>query len=394
MININQNTNPQPKSKALTIFVVSGVATVLAGLILSWGALNIFGSLKPAAFYVFSNVASAIQAFSLLFRADEKLAVVPSNQSPNSGDFFTLTLQHVSQSGVEGEYSINYPCLSGLTLERLYNNKTEELACGQKVLLGNANLKSITLKTTLENSDSLDIPIIIYFNGDNQEAVYTQTLITVVNKNKDGFATTAQSASTTQNSSFDNKPSLLTGNNSGAVTTNKLPATPSTVSTNSNNTPSTATVINSTEKPGNKTEKTFVYYSSGPTPSNPNGSIDLEARILEVGIIDKYTNIFTASSSPSANLRIAVRFEVKNKGNKTSGPWAFNAVLPTLPYYIYSGDSLPSLMPGDRVEFTIGFDSIERKKDGEFIVNVDPTNNVMEPVKTNNIAKILINPVY
>lgn len=147
-------------------------------------------------------------------------------------------------------------------------------------------------------------------------------------------------------------------------------------------------------KTGVKSEKTFVYYSTGPMASDPKGIIDLEGRILEVGVVDKDTNVFTASSSPSANSRIAVRFEVVSKGTKASGSWTFNAVLPTMPLYIYSGDSQQSLMPGDKIEFTIGFDSVERKKDAEFTVNVDPTGSVVESNESNNIVKTLIQPAY
>lgn len=157
---------------------------------------------------------------------------------------------------------------------------------------------------------------------------------------------------------------------------------------------STITTANPTPQTGTKTEKTFVYYSTGPTASDPQGVIDLEPRILEVGFVDKATNVFTASSSPSANLRIAVRFEVVNKGTKASGSWSFNAVLPTMPLYIYSGDAQQSLLPGERIEFVIGFDSIERKKDGEFTVNIDPTSRVVESNETNNIVKTLIQPAY
>ncbi len=213
------------------------------------------------------------------------------------------------------------------------------------------------------------------------------------------LSTTGLGIGTTTNKT-DSKP-LATEpaqNTGGAAATKKPSTTPAPATPPRNNTASgtlsTATVVNAVPTAGPKTEKTFVYYSTGPTPSNPNGSIDLEARVLAVGVVDKDTNVFTASSSPSANLRIAVKFDVINKGTKASGSWSFNAVLPTFPLYIYSGDSQQSLMPGDRIEFIIGFDSVERKKDGEFIVNVDPTNSVTESNKTNNIVKMLIHPYY
>ena len=400
MINIDQNTNLQPKSKALTIFIVSSVAAILAGLIIVWGILNVFGSFKPAAFYVFSNAASAMQSFSMLFRSDEKLSIESSNRSVNSGELFTLSLDHINKNGTEGEYSINYPCIVGFKLERLYNNKMEELVCGQKVVLGNSRLKNITLKSTLDILESVDLPLTVYYkgaDGDIIDMLYAQTLITVVNKNGSNFATVDVTASSTKTQSplatnVVGSKTEASANNNKIVTTKKI-ATPASTVPNKNAS-GTSTVVNSVQKVGNKTEKTLIYYSTGPATSSPNGLIDLEARILELGVIDKNTNVFTASSSPSANVRVAVKFEVINNGTKQSGAWAFNAVLPTFPNYIYIGDYQPSLMPGEKVEFTIGFDSVERKKNGEFVVNIDPNNSVKESIETNNITKLIINPAF
>ena len=51
-------------------------------------------------------------------------------------------------------------------------------------------------------------------------------------------------------------------------------------------------------------------------------------------------------------------------------------------------------MPSEKIEFMLGFDSIERKKDAEFIVNVDPTGRVVESDESNNIVKVMIHPAF
>lgn len=400
MLNIIQDAQASPKVGAFKVFTIPHAAIFLVGVILSWGLLNISGALKPSSFLSFYNIASAVEAFGALLHDDEEFTIIPSNYSLYSGDLFTLTLEHRNKSNAEGEYLLEYPCVSGFILERLYNNAIEALPCGEKTILGTADLTGITLKTTLENSGSINVPILVYFKRvgvDEGKSVYAEALMTIENGNSGDFVTTALGTSTSKTASTDTE-------NSGTVTAVTNPPLPqkSTSGTkppvvtpaNGMSTISTVPVATFAPKAGVKTEKTVVYYSIDPALSDSTGSIDLEARILDVGYVDKVTNLFTASSSPSANLRIAVRFEVVNRGTKASGSWAFNAVLPTMPFHIYSGDSQQSLMPEERIEFVLGFDSIDRKAEAEFIVNVDPTSRVVESNKSNNIVKVVIHPVF
>jgi hypothetical protein len=49
------------------------------------------------------------------------------------------------------------------------------------------------------------------------------------------------------------------------------------------------------------------------------------------------------------------------------------------------------LAPGDRIEFTVGFDSFDpAKPDGIFTVNIDPSGRFNERNKENNIVKYTI----
>jgi len=123
------------------------------------------------------------------------------------------------------------------------------------------------------------------------------------------------------------------------------------------------------------------------------GKPDLSVKVLETGVIDKITNVFTATTSLRSVDRIAVQPLVENLGTKETSPWYFNAVLPTFPSYIYSANSQVSLLTGDRIEFTLGFDSVEKKDGNVIVINIDPANSIFEASEDNNIARITIDGV-
>lgn len=403
MLNTDQHTNLRPRSKVLNSLLVVGGVVILAVLISGIGMSGAFGGLKPASFYLLSNAASAIESLSLLFKPESTLVVLPSDRRVNSGDFFTLAFSRSDENGTGGEYAISYPCAFDFILEHLSDNRMKELDCSRRVVIGDASLTGVTLRAILENSESLAIPITLHFRGIGENAgqeLSAQTLITVARRGDDGSSPAAQSSSVppeanaNANANKTNATSSLLVGNTGGNTAAHKPGTSVAASLPKNTIPASVPAAAAAPKAGAKTEKTFVYYSTGPTASDPAGTIDLEPRILEVGFVDRTTNVFTASSSPSADLRVAVRFEIINNGTKASGSWSFNAVLPTMPFYIYSGDTQQSLLPGEKIEFITGFDSVLRKKDGEFIVNVDPASRVVESNESNNIVKILIHPAF
>ena len=131
--------------------------------------------------------------------------------------------------------------------------------------------------------------------------------------------------------------------------------------------------------------------ASTPAQPAPAAYVDLAVRVIEIGVVDRETGTFTASSTPMRGNRIAVRFAVENKGTKVSPQWSFNAVLPTLPSYVYVAPMQQELGPGDRIEYTIGFDTFQTNSDsGDIVINVDPTGRVNEPNKENNIIRYTV----
>ncbi|MEA2112886.1 MAG: sortase [Patescibacteria group bacterium] len=141
-----------------------------------------------------------------------------------------------------------------------------------------------------------------------------------------------------------------------------------------------------TPQPGTGSDSIYEVINDPSIPSNSNGFIDFAATIDSIGILDSNGD-FVASSTPNSNSKIAVKFTIKNIGDKKSEGWYFNAVLPTSPFHIFHSKSQQALAPGEKIEFTMGFD---RPKVGEnqlVVINVDPTKGIKESDKDNNIVK-------
>lgn len=145
-----------------------------------------------------------------------------------------------------------------------------------------------------------------------------------------------------------------------------------------------------TQTKGQEINDTYMFSDGNIVISDPNGFVDLSVIILRTGILDKTTNEFIATSSIQLSDRVAIQFEVINEGTKTSDGWAFNAVLPTFPHHIFQSKGQQALGPGDRIEFTLGFDSVAGLGEREIIINVDPTGSINESTKSNNIVKVIV----
>ncbi len=140
---------------------------------------------------------------------------------------------------------------------------------------------------------------------------------------------------------------------------------------------------------GEEEGSTYEVVTQPTDTNNSTGRIDFLATIEAIGILGD-DNEFIASSTPSVNNKIAVKFTVKNIGDKKSEGWYFNAVLPTSPFHIFHSKSQQALAPGEKIEFTMGFDKPKIGENQLIIINVDPTGGIKEADKTNNIVKEFI----
>jgi subtilase family serine protease len=113
-------------------------------------------------------------------------------------------------------------------------------------------------------------------------------------------------------------------------------------------------------------------------------------------MVNRNTGAFYALSFPSRSSlsdRIAIRFEVKNTGTKTSPAWFFRANLPTAQNDTFNSQAQTALRPGESIIFTLAFDNFVNSNSGVASITVDPSNYVVESNENNNFITQTINTV-
>jgi hypothetical protein len=139
-------------------------------------------------------------------------------------------------------------------------------------------------------------------------------------------------------------------------------------------------------------EQTGTYLIGTTTVStNPYGLPDLVPTIIATGIMTgTTTNSFVATSTPSTKDRIGIRFSVKNEGTNVSGVWRFSVVIPTDSAYVFESPIQQSLNPGERVEYTLGFDRARAGTNQKISIRADFSNLVNESNESNNSANTAV----
>ncbi len=138
-------------------------------------------------------------------------------------------------------------------------------------------------------------------------------------------------------------------------------------------------------------------YTTQPTPTptvihTQTGKPDLAIQIESVGVIDRNSNIFVPRSSIDASERAGIRFAVVNLGGRNSGTWTWNALMPVATANsVYSSAPQRSLAPGERIEFTMGFDGIRSGGSQNAVISVDEQNFISETREDNNSAIVYFN---
>lgn len=120
-----------------------------------------------------------------------------------------------------------------------------------------------------------------------------------------------------------------------------------------------------------------------PPTGTPSGPADLVIRVLEVGVLDPHTRLFSPRHTITSSDIAAVRFEVRNAGGSRTGTWYFTAELPTKPAHQYTSPRQQGLGPGDRIEYTLSFDQLRRGSQ-TLTVTADAGNEVPERSDANN----------
>lgn len=312
--------------------VFTGVGVLAVSILIVWGAINIAKFIPSA----LSGLASAaVTLTSVFIPSNEGIQLSTTNNVVDIEKPFTLTWKNGSRD-TGGTYNLSYSCIGDLVFEvgstdGLYVTKE----CDTPFEVFGNELRIIPVSSS---SRFLDVQVTITYTKIDGTSISDETIITVVNED--------------------------VTNSRDVVTT-----------------PNTSTVT-----PGERTE-ILVPISGTNSYSNPNGSVDLAARVISTGIVDIDTNEYTQTDTITSNDRVGIQFEVENLGTKASGVWSFTVVLPTQTIYFYNSTEQRSLNPGDRIEFTIGFDGVKTSDDVEVVINVDPSGQIGEVSEENNIVR-------
>jgi len=355
-----ENKEIHPKiAKIKQIHESSMKSLSIVGLIAILAIIS-FGLVKatPA---IIRGIASAAVSLSSVFIPAEKLVVSSDVYTIGSGDTFTLkwALDTSSATPIGGSYTVSYPCIDGVHLEAVGRGSNDIIFCNTIFhFLNNDNTLALVGFST--KGTTVNLPVSVYFTRNEESSPSTRANVTIT--------------ITGETSADAVKPPVKTPSDTNTGTNNIT-------SSNNSNSGLSGSFQNSqiVQIPGTGAAQNGV--------SNPNGNIDLTATIFETGYINKETLAFVAAKEVKPDQRAAIRFEIVNLGSKAAKDWTFAAVLPTFPGYIFQSNTQQTLMPGDRAQFTLGFDSILKKTENEFTINVDPLGSVQETNKTNNIIK-------
>jgi len=164
---------------------------------------------------------------------------------------------------------------------------------------------------------------------------------------------------------------------------------------NPNSTPNSGDVLgvdNTDDTTDSETPVTVITEPQTSIPTTPVVNTtpvrDLSVRMLQAGPVVNGQIVNT--SSFDGNSVAAIRFEVRNSGNVSTGSWTFQAVLPTADTNsrLFNSGIQNSLTPGSGVIFTLSFSGLVNGTN-QAIVSVDPQNLIAENFEGNNQATAL-----
>lgn len=139
--------------------------------------------------------------------------------------------------------------------------------------------------------------------------------------------------------------------------------------------------------------KTTVYPVGTGTKPTPvlTGLPDLTVDIVATGYLTSSdTSTFTKSDTVPDDLRGAVKFTITNKGTNASGRFTFDAVLPTTRTYTFTSDKQDSLLPGEHIDYVLGFDRARSGDDRVISISVDEDNDIKESNDSNNSDSVKV----
>jgi len=368
-----KNFIDKSKSVLLKPLATVGFITVLIfGLWLTVGTYKSFPVVsEQIQKNVWPKISPALVYIESLFKGERKLVVALDKNAVTAGAQVRVTWVYDDNKG-GGAYVFNYPCSDSYYLE---TDNAKRVNCDTSLDI--SRYKSINLIPEISGSAS-EIPISISYVRDNKPVATGDALLYVFTEST-------------------GKSTLPTANGTGgrpSGTTNAPPKTTTKAATSTQKTTTSATdspaVTGGGITPGDRTEQTYTI--GRPQAVNPSGKPDLGGKVLQIGILDKTANAFISTSSIKSTDRAAVRFEIMNYGDNKVDGWSFNAVLPTYPSNIFHSDTQQALLPGEKIEFTLGFNQLDTTiSTSTIIITIDPSNSIFEKDEENNLLKSYFN---
>ncbi|MCW9054596.1 MAG: hypothetical protein OQJ98_01275 [Candidatus Pacebacteria bacterium] len=317
--------------KALAI--IGFIAILSVGL---WGSVQI-ARLAPS---VLSSLAAVATSLTSVFAPAQTITIDTPESIVPTDSVYELSWSHRNKQS--DAYTASFTCRDGLSIQSPNTGGIyEEVVCDTPFAFSSTE-GTLLIIPLLEGSDFVSVPVTI-------NAVDTS-------------GDTAASGSVTLTISKSGLGAPTGGNTAGG----------------------------NTLTPGEETTGTYEITNGG-TISNPSGLPDLAVHIIGIGIVENDGTFTPIDTLTATDTKAAIRFEIKNIGDKTSDQWTFNAVLPTMPMYIFHSESQQALNPGDKIVFTLEFNQIDLAVHGGAItINADPTGSMKERNEENNIKQFPI----
>ncbi len=346
------NKTPEQKREPSTVLKI----VVLIGLIV----LLIIGILLPIKL-VPNAVSSFKNTLSSLFGTNQTVDLTADRTTINSGEPFTLSWTGKHRDN--GSYVLSYQCKDGVRIETSISIPNETITCNSLYYFSvNDNRIDLTAFSEVQRYTDISFTLAFLENNTSDVIDLDSVLVTVTNPNI-----------------ADSR----TGGTPIDMPSGEQPVTPP--ASTPEPTPAPVTP-KPTPTPTPKPTPTKPAVTPAYIQSNPNGTADLAITINAVGYLHPTTSAFVPSYSVSAGMRPAVKFTVKNNGDKNSGTWAFTANLPTPKNSVYNAYGQQNLGPQDRIEYVLGFEPINNAQNNTVTITVDPQNLIAETNNNNNVA--------
>jgi hypothetical protein len=343
------NTTPDaPRTGTFRLLAILGfIAAVIAGLWLIIQAVRYL----PTGFVSLANMADG------LFGRDKGLALTAPQDVVTTGDSFRINFNPIRQDGV---YVFSYRCIEGVSAQtRDADGDIVDVACDENIEIRAGRVSGVqTHEVTFESEKQRfsDIPYTISFYEDDADSPLYESkgIATIINPTipEAGVATGVKP---TTKPATDPKP------------------------TNSTDTKPTTPVASPMTQPTATTRvpvETITYQES-----NPNGTADLEVRIIGVGEMNGTALI--PKSTLDADNASALQVAIKNIGTKTSHEWDLSISYPGDEDNSYTSRSRKALLPGEREIITLRFTPDDTKNTERIRVTV---TSKAEKTTTNNTA--------